>query len=292
MRTIVISGGTDGMGNALARTYLSRGDTVVVLGRDAGKGKDFRAAAAEGGAGERAVFLQADLSLVAENRRVIETLTARFPVVDVLVLCARHFRSTRRMTAEGFEGTFALEYLSRYLLSHGLVASLERADRPVIVNVSGPADVPVGEIRWDDLGLDRRYAGVAAQLQAGRANDLLGIAFAAAHTAGRTRYVLVNPGMVATSFSGEYDPATAAHVAMMKRMGKPVERGIAPIVLAIDDPPAEPLSAFAEDRRIRLRPPFFDEGAARRLHDLTRGLLPGGPDTSARRAGAAGGEDR
>ncbi|MEV0402029.1 SDR family NAD(P)-dependent oxidoreductase [Actinoallomurus sp. NPDC050550] len=66
MRTIVISGGTDGMGYALARTYLSRGDTVVILGRDPGKGEAFRAAV--GGAGERAVFLQADLSLVAENR--------------------------------------------------------------------------------------------------------------------------------------------------------------------------------------------------------------------------------
>jgi NAD(P)-dependent dehydrogenase (short-subunit alcohol dehydrogenase family) len=173
VKTIVISGGTDGMGKAIARTYLDRGDTVVVLGRDAAKGEAFH------GVG-RATFIPTDLSLVAENRQVIEDVTAAFPVVDALVLCARHFRSTRRQTTEGFESTFALEYLSRYLLSHGLAASLKRAETPVIVNVSGPG-VPKPEIRWNDVGLARGYDGVTAQIQAGRANDLLGAAYAKEH---------------------------------------------------------------------------------------------------------------
>lgn len=266
MKTIVISGGTDGMGKALALAYLNRGDTVVVLGRSADKGKAILAA------GARATFIQADLSLVGENASAIEEITAKFPVVDALVLCARHFRSTRRQTSEGFENTFALEYLSRFVLSHGLVESLERAEKPVIVNVSGPG-VPKPEIHWDDLGLKQGYQGVTAQLQAGRANDLLGVAFAAEHSGSPVKYVLLNPGGVATSFSGEYDAATARHVEMLKKFGKPVEAGIAPIIARIDDPPAKPLTAFVENRRISLDDPAFDAGAAARLADLTRNLL-------------------
>jgi NAD(P)-dependent dehydrogenase (short-subunit alcohol dehydrogenase family) len=254
VKTIVISGGTDGMGNAIARTYLGRGDTVVVLGRDADKGKALH----------EATFIQTDLSLVAENTRVIEEITGTFPVVDALVLCARHFRSTRRQTTEGFESTFALEYLSRYLLSHGLAASLKRAETPVIVNVSGPG-VPKPEIHWSDVGLAGGYDGVIAQLQA---NDLLGAAFAARH--GSISYVLVNPGAVATSFSGEYDAATLTHVERLKKFGKPVAEGIAPILALVDEPPDVPLSAFMEGRRVS---PDLDPVAAERLADLTHTLL-------------------
>ncbi|WP_371782791.1 SDR family NAD(P)-dependent oxidoreductase [Streptosporangium subroseum] len=258
MKILVITGGTDGMGKALAHTYLQRGDTVVIVGRDAEKATAIPDAS----------FIQADLSLISENRRVIEQINATFPVVDALVLCARHFRSTRRETTEGLEGTLALEYLSRHLLSHGLVEPLNKAGRPVIVNVSGPG-VPMGHIHWDDLMLERGYDGVAAQMQAGRANDLLGVAFAAQHAASRTRYVLINPGPVSTSFSGEYDAATAAHVESLKRHGKPVKEGIKPIVARIDTPPAEPLGAFLQDRPISLNHPAFDQKAAARLHELT-----------------------
>ncbi|WP_454855578.1 SDR family NAD(P)-dependent oxidoreductase [Promicromonospora soli] len=266
MKTIVISGGTDGMGRAVAQTYLDRGDTVVVLGRDEDKGKAVRAA------GERATFIRADLSLLEENARVIERITAEFPVVDALVLCARHFRSARLQTTDGFENTFALEYLSRFLLSHGLTPVLERAPRPVIVNVSGPG-MPKPEIHWSDPGLTRHYDGVTAQMQAGRANDLLGVAFAAEHGTGPVRYVLVNPGAVATSFSGEYDAATAAHVDALRRFANPVEVGIAPIVARIEDPPTEPLSAFVEGRRIGIDASGFDPAAASRLAETTRRLL-------------------
>ncbi|MEV1169650.1 SDR family NAD(P)-dependent oxidoreductase [Nonomuraea sp. NPDC049784] len=253
MKTLVISGGTDGMGRALARTYLERGDTVAVIGRDKSK------------ALPGAAFIPADLSLISENRQVIEEVNARFPVVDALVLCARFFRTHRFVTAEGVEGTFALDYLSRFLLSYGLTAPR------LIVNVSGPGQ-PTGRVHWDDLMLERGYNGMAAQFQAGKANDLLGVAFAARH-GDRTRYVLIHPGGVSTSVAGEYDEATAAHVEALKRHGLPVEEGIKPIVARIDNPPAEPLSAFMRERRIDLDGLSFDQAAAERLHSLTLQVL-------------------
>ncbi|MFB4424413.1 SDR family NAD(P)-dependent oxidoreductase [Streptomyces sp. QL37] len=272
MKNIVIQGGTDGMGRALARTYLNRGDAVLVIGRSEAKGQAFLAEANAAGAGSRAAFLQADLSLVSENDRVVEEIGERFPVVDALVLCARHYLSPRRDTAEGIESSLALFYLSRYLLSHGLRGHLEKADRPVIVNVAGPGS-PMGEIHWDDLQLKRNYHGLDAQMQGGKANDLLGVSFASLYDGGRTRYVLFNPGSVSTSFSGEYDAATKGHIEGMKRMAKSVEAGIAPIVTCLDSPPAEPLSAFVEGRRMSLDHPSFRLADALRLDELTRELL-------------------
>lgn len=225
------------------------------------------------GAGDRAFFIQADLSLVSENKRVIDEIKQAFPVVDVLVLCARFFRSDRFETAEGYENTFALEYLSRYLLSHGLTEVLEKSESPVIVNVAGPGVQKPG-IRWNDLQSRQGYSGIGAQMQAGTANDLLGVSYTAEHAGGRTRYVLVNPGSTGTSFAGEYDPATKAQVEAMKRMGKPVAQAVSPIVRIIDAPPAEILSAYVEGRRIGVdHPALFDKKLAARLDAVTAELL-------------------
>lgn len=95
------------------------------------------------------------------------------------MLCARYHRSTRAETPDGFEATFALFYLSRYLLSYRLLPLLERSDRPVIANVAGPGGTR--PIQWNDLQLTRGYLGVAALGHGGRLNDLLAVAFASKH---------------------------------------------------------------------------------------------------------------
>ncbi|QUH03167.1 SDR family NAD(P)-dependent oxidoreductase [Saccharopolyspora erythraea] len=274
MRTIVVSGGTDGIGRGIADFCLRRGDTVVVVGRNAAKGEAFLTHASDRGAAARARFIRADLSLVRDNERVVAEIRSEFPAVDALVLCAQHFRSTRLETDEGFENTFALYYLSRFLLGHGLVEVLERGENPVVVNVCAPG-VETGEIRWDDLQLRADYDGMAAIAQASRANDLLGVSFANVHGASRVRYVLFNPGGVATSFSGEYDVAMATAVERARAQATPVAEAIVPILAVLDDPPAEQVSAFARGESIPLRGKAFDASDADRLREETLARLTG-----------------
>ncbi|RUS47012.1 SDR family NAD(P)-dependent oxidoreductase [Cohnella sp. AR92] len=272
MRNIVITGGTDGIGKALAMTYLERGDRVIVVGRNAEKGFALLAAARDMNAGERASFIQAELSLVLENKRVIEEIKDRLPALDALVLCARHYRSSRMVTAEGFEDNFALFYLSRFVLSYGLIELLEKADNPIIANVAGPG-YNLSAIQWDNLELARDYHGGAALGQGGKLNDLLGVAFAENNKGSRIKYALFHPGIVSTSFSGEYDESTAAHITELKKHGKSIADAVAPIIARMDAPPAEPLSAFVEGERISVEHEAFGKSAARRLYEMTLSLL-------------------
>jgi NAD(P)-dependent dehydrogenase (short-subunit alcohol dehydrogenase family) len=271
VKTIVITGGTDGIGRSVAQACLERGDRVTVVGASPEKGAAFLGAARVLGAGHRAAFIRADLSLLDENSRVLSLLAGDLAGLDALVLCARYHHSTRTETADGLEATFALFYLSRYLLGHGLLPLLERAGRPVIANVAGPGGT--APLRWDDLQLARGYRGTAALGHGGRLNDLLGAAFAGRHPAARTRYVLFNPGVVATSFAGQYDRAAAAEVARIKQAGKPPGEAAAPVIASIDDPPAAPLSAFIEGRPYRLNAALFDPADAARLDRITANLL-------------------
>ncbi|MGW1514105.1 SDR family NAD(P)-dependent oxidoreductase [Streptomyces sp. NPDC002394] len=273
-RTVVITGGTDGIGRALAEERLERGDTVVVIGRTPRKGEAFLERARSLGAADRARFIRADLGLLADNRRVLDEVRAVFPVVDVLVFCARFYRSDRAETAEGIEDVFAHFYLSRYLLGHGLAGQLGRSERPVVVNVAGPG-AGLELIHWDDLEFRNAYHGGAALGQAGKLNDLLGVSSAARYADIGLRYVLVHPGPTVTGLVGQYDAETQRYIDAQQLTAKPVAEALGPIVAAIDAPPRQSLSAFVEGREIDVRGEGFDPEAARRLEKLTEAFLKG-----------------
>lgn len=271
MKTYVITGGTDGIGKAIAHTYLERGEEVVVVGRNTDKGKAWLDAARQRGAAARAHFLHADLSLLSQTRALIHSIRSSYTKIDALVLGARHFRTTRLLTVEGFENTFAHFYLSRFLLSHELADLLESADDPVILNLAGPGGE--GKIHWDDLQLAREYDGQQALTQGGRLNDLLGIAFADSRPGTKVRYVLLNPGTVNTSFSGQYTPDVMPQIDVIRRSAQPVQEAIVPILKVLDNPPPTVLSAFIRDAPLNPHGPGTTVEEARRLHLHTKRLL-------------------
>nr|BFE78862.1 hypothetical protein GCM10020093_014630 [Planobispora longispora] len=241
MRTIVITGGTDGIGRGLALRRLAEGERVVVLGSDPAKGARLLQEAVRLGAGERAGFVQADLGSVARSRAVAAELAAAHPAVDALVLGAYRYNPARVRTAEGFEQTFALYVLSRHLLAEGLRGSLERAaGTPVILSLCGVGGIKAGTIRWDDLQREREpYRAGRVTMQGARANDLLGVSFAERHAGGRTRYVLYNPGFVATGMTQSLRrPMRGLTKAAAALFAQPVDRAVGPIAALLDRPPA------------------------------------------------------
>ncbi|AXB47949.1 SDR family NAD(P)-dependent oxidoreductase [Amycolatopsis albispora] len=258
-KTVVITGGTDGIGAALARALAARGDRAVVLGRHRERGE--RLVRDGGGA---ISFLEADLSLMSGTRAVAAGLRDAHPVIDGLVLCARYFQTSRVVTEEGFEHNFALFYLSRAVLGEELAGALGRAARPVVVNVAGPGhDTPID---WDDLQSTRGYDGVRAMFQAGRLNDLLGVDFARRHPG--IAYALFHPGTTATGFAGDYDPATAAFIEQQKALAKPATEVVPPLLALLDEPPSASLSAFHLHTELDVRNGLFDPADAARLAGL------------------------
>ncbi|WP_155371520.1 SDR family NAD(P)-dependent oxidoreductase [Catellatospora vulcania] len=273
MRTLVITGGTQGIGRGLALHHLSAGDRVVAVGSSQAKGASLRAEAQRLGAADRFTFRQADLSSAAATADLAAALRQEYPQLDALVLGAFRFEQRRRETAEGLERTFALYVLSRFLLAEGLRPALERALRPVVVNLCGTGGIRAGRLHWDDLQLTRRYRPFDATMQGARANDLLGAAFAAEQPGSAVRYVLYNPLFVDTGLAdGMRQPARAAVKAAARLFATPVARAVPPIVALLDEPPPEPLSAWRVRRRVDVTGPAFDPGEARRLTEVLRRL--------------------
>lgn len=276
MKTILITGGTDGMGKGIAMHFLKKGDRVIVVGSSSAKGDIFYNEARQLGAEGRAIFLQANLSLVKENQRIIEEVKSRFHSLDMLVLCAvsLKFRETYSETQEGFELTFGLYYLSRYILSYGLKECLKKSDNPVIVNVCAPG--MKGYINWDDLQNKNNFDSNKVQFHGSRLNDLLGVAFAQNDNIGKIKYVLFNPWAVQTS--GVMDIYEKPMMKMMMKLmykiiGKPVEKAIVPIIDLLENPPKPSLSAFKQRQEVSLAMETFDQENAQRLFNITVELV-------------------
>lgn len=175
------------------------------------------------------------------------------------------------MTAEGWERTFALYYLSRYLLSFGLRPALEQAAAPVIVNIAG-VGVTRGRVHWADPQLATGYSVMTAQLQAGRANDLLGVGFAQ-RSGSRARYVLYHPGFTRSGDRSRLPLMARGLLAVASVAARSVPGAVAPIHDFLDKPPAAPLTAVDRGRQLPLSLPTLDARDAGRLMDLTETLL-------------------
>lgn len=277
-RTIVISGGTDGMGRAIALERLTRGDTVIAIGSNAAKGRALVEQARSSRAADRLRFIQADLSTIAENERVIADIERTNPAIDALLLFANRPSPKRQETPDGLEYTFALYYVSRYLLSRGLSRVLDAGRNPVIVSVAGVGNT-AGAVHWDDLHLTSRYSTVRAQLQAGRANDLLGVAFADRNV-GKARFVMYHPGFTRSGDLSALSPPVRMLITILARLkAQPIETAIRPIDDFLDHPPTEPLTAMDRGNPVDLSLATLDKADANRLYDITEKLVqshPGG----------------
>ena len=135
-RTMVLTGGTSGIGKAAARELCRKGAHLVVVGRDAGKLNELRQDLDSIRGGGTIETELADLSLMADVRQLADRLSCRHDRIDVLINNAGALFNHFRQTAEGIEMTMATDLVSPYLLTRLLLPSLKAAKTARIINVA------------------------------------------------------------------------------------------------------------------------------------------------------------
>src|SRR5438093_6388261 len=163
-RTILITGSTDGLGLAVARALAASGATVLLHGRDETRARAaFDQIRAETGS-DRVRFYLADLSSLTEVGRLAEEVEADHERLEVLVNNAGIAlgRGGRQLSEDGYELTFAVNYLSHFLLTMLLLPLLERSAPARIVNVASIGQAPID---FDDVMLERGYEPFRAYAQ-------------------------------------------------------------------------------------------------------------------------------
>lgn len=247
-RVAVVTGGTDGIGRAVAMQLALGGDRVIFVGRDPERGAEALTALRAARPGAQHVYLQGDLSLLADTARIADEIAQHTRRVDALVCCAGVLALRPEWTAEGLERTFTLNYLSRYLLAARLMPRLLRAPSGRVVLVANAGRYP-DTLDFADLQLRRARPGLHVSGGSQFANDLLAVELAARLRDTRVEVTGVYPGLVRTNVfrnaRGVAQPVRVAATCLQRLVATTPERAaVTPVRLAQDEDAVRISGAF------------------------------------------------
>ena len=160
-KTVFITGSTDGVGRYVALELAKQGANLLIHGRDI-----YRAEIVINqitGSGGKAAFYQADLSSLADVRKLADAVIADQKKLDIFIsnagIGSRNYGPERRVSTDALELRFAVNYLAGFLLAYRLLPIIKAAAPARIVNVASLGQAPLD---FDNLMLEREYNGVRA----------------------------------------------------------------------------------------------------------------------------------
>jgi retinol dehydrogenase-14 len=272
-RTVLVTGGTGGIGRATALGLAAMGAHLAITGRDRGRAeaaaRDIRTA----GGGPVDVFI-ADLSSQAEVRRLAGEVLQRLSRIDVLVNNAGGYWNTRHVTADGLERTFAVNHLAPFLLTSLLLDRLNHSAPARVITVSSNVHA-MGRIDFDDLQGARSYSGARAYNQSKLANLLFTYELARKLQGTGVTANALHPGVVRTSFGAE-DPGRFQRLftPVMRPFMKAPAQGAATSIHLASAPGLEQVTGryFASSKPRTSAERSYDEAAAARLWQASADL--------------------
>ncbi len=178
MRTVLVTGSTDGIGFETARQLLATGMHVLVHGRSEAKATRQANALASRVPGGKSTPVWGDLSRMREVVALAEQVRLVAPVLDVLINNAGIYAQRRAITEDGIEMTMAVNHFAPYLLTRLVGPSVSKAPAGRIVTVSSMAHQS-GDIDLDDLMFENGFDAYSAYATSKLANILFTRALAA-----------------------------------------------------------------------------------------------------------------
>lgn len=257
-RIALVTGSTDGLGREVARRLAAEGAHVIVHGRNIERGTALVNEITAGGTGS-ARFYQADFASLAAVRRLGADILRDYRRLDLLVNNAGIIAPQRQLSADGHELSFAVNYLSGYLLTYTLLPLLENGRSPRIVNVSSLAAAPID---FADVMIERGFSANRAYGQSKLAQVMFTIDLA---------QDLKGKGIVVQALH----PATYMNTTMVASAGvtprSTVEEGAAAVMSAIATT-APSGSFFVGQQPGTPHPQAADADARRQLREISRKL--------------------
>ena len=259
-RVILITGSTDGLGRQVALTLAGPGTHVIVHGRDRPRGEEVvRAVQAASGS---ARFYRFDLADLDQVREFAEGILSDYERLDVLVNNAGIWLQgdNRRLSADGHELHFAVNYLSHYLLTRMLLPRIVASSPARIINVASGYQ---RRIDFEDVMLERGYDDGLGYAQSKLAQVMFTFDLARD---------LDGTGVTVNTLH----PATMMNTTMVLSRGavprSSVEEGAAAVVNLVESTDVGTGRYFSGQRQARAHAQAYDPEARARLGRLSREL--------------------
>jgi retinol dehydrogenase 14 len=273
-RTVLVTGGSGGIGRATALSLVGMGADLAIVGRDRGRSEDAAREIRAAGGG-RVDFFIADLSSQSQVRGLAEEVLRSLSRIHVLINNVGGYFDTRHVTVDGLERTFALNHLAPFLLTSLLLEKLKQSASARVVTVSSNAHA-AGRIDFNDLQGERSYSGSRAYSQSKLANVLFSYELARRLEGTSVTSNALHPGMVSTSFGAE-DPATVQRIFIpfLRIFMKSPGRGAATSIHLASAPELEQVTGryFANSEPKKSSERSYGQAAAARLWQVSGDLV-------------------
>ena len=197
-RVGVVTGASSGIGLHTALGLARSGMRVVIAGRDRGRTETARRFVTERSGSDRVDVALADFSRLAEVRRLAAEILSAHDRLDVLVNNAGLFSPQYRLSADGFELTFAVNHLAPFLLTNLLLDRLRSSAPARIVTVASEAHRG-NRIAIGDLTRPRDWTMMRAYGRSKLCNILFTRELASRLDPGEVVAACLHPGTVATA---------------------------------------------------------------------------------------------
>jgi NAD(P)-dependent dehydrogenase (short-subunit alcohol dehydrogenase family) len=234
-KTIVITGATSGIGEVAADRLAAKGARIVFVARDRHRGEEtLRHLHAIAPGAEHSVHY-ADLSLIAEMKRVASEIAEAEPEIDVLVNNAGALFNTRQVTADGLEMTFAVNHMAYFVVTD----ILRRRMQPGARIVSTASDAHKGaKLDFDDLQSARNFSGFRVYGRSKLCNILFTRELARRLEGTGVTANCLHPGFVATRFGDHSGGFLSFGIRAAKNFALTPEQGAETIVYLASSPDA------------------------------------------------------
>jgi NAD(P)-dependent dehydrogenase (short-subunit alcohol dehydrogenase family) len=269
----MVTGATAGIGEVTAEALSRAGASVVLVGRNPEK-CEATASRIRACTGNPSVEpFVADLSSMAEVRRLAGEFRRRHDRLDVLVNNAGALFLERSETDDGFERTIALNHLSAFLLTNLLIDPLRAASPSRVVVVASEAHRGMS-LDFDDLHSRGRYRGMIAYGRSKLANILFARELARRLEGTGVTVNALHPGFVSSSFFSGPGPARWVMRRLADLLAISPEQGARTSIHLASYPEVEGVTGryFARCREARPSASASSDEAARQLWELSEQL--------------------
>lgn len=274
-KTVVITGATSGIGEVAAVRLAEKGARIVIVARDPARADATLAKLKTANPAAPHGAHIADLSLIAEMKRVAGEIAAAEPRIDVLINNAGAMFAKRQTTGDGLERTFALNHMAYFALTDGLLERLKATPGARIVSTASDAH-KAGRLDFGDLQAEHGYRGFRVYGTSKLCNILFTRELARRLEGTGVMAVCLHPGFVDTRFADNNDGILGTVFAVLKKIAAiSPENGARTIVHLASAPHIEGGTYWYKCQPITPSAAARDDVAARRLWDISENLCHG-----------------
>ncbi|MHA1482811.1 MAG: SDR family oxidoreductase [Candidatus Heimdallarchaeaceae archaeon] len=160
-KTCMITGANTGIGKETARQIAALGAHVIMVCRNQEKGEQAKEDIIQTTDNHEIELLICDLASLKDVKRFADEFLKAHTTLHVLINNAGVFHMKRTITPDGYESTFAVNYLAHYYLTELLLPLLKKSSPSRIINLS--SDIHrYFKIKMKDPLLEKRYMGQQA----------------------------------------------------------------------------------------------------------------------------------